>query len=108
MFLRYDAGELDLENTLPAGRSTTVRVGGYHQQAESAPEVTELALEVTYDGGETWQPVQTSAEGNDTFSATFRHPRLAGTDGSVELRVTAYDDQGDSVVQTAPRVYGLR
>lgn len=75
---------------------------------ESPPEVTELALEVTYDGGETWQPVATRAEGDSTFTATVQHPRLADTNGSVGMRVTASDDQGNSVIQTAPRVYGLR
>lgn len=107
IFLRYDLG-LDVDNTLPAGRHQKVEITGFYQQLESPPEVTELTLEATFDGGETWQAFRTRNTGENTFTATIRHPRLEETNGAVGLRVTATDNQGNSVVQTAPRVYGLR
>lgn len=107
IFLRYDLG-LDLDNTLRAGRPNTVTITGYHQQLESPPEVTELQLEVTFDGGESWESVRTSARGDGAFAATIRHPRLSDTNGTVGLRVTAADSGGNTVQQTVPEAYRLR
>lgn len=107
IFLRYDL-DLGLDNTLPAGRSETVRITGFYQQLESPPEVTELMLEVSFDGGDTWQQVGTRPAGDSSFTATIRNPRLSETDGVASLRVTATDDAGNTVEQTIPHAYGLR
>lgn len=107
IFLRYDLG-VDVENTLPAGRSQRVTVTGYYAELESPPEVTQLRLEVSFDAGQTWQPVTTTPAGEGAFTATIRHPQLDQTSGEVGLRVNAADSDGNTVVQTIPSAYRLR
>lgn len=105
IFLTYDLG-LDVDNTVPASSRHDVEITGYYQELESPPVVTELGLEVSYDTGQTWQPVATDHAGENTFAATISHPSEPGA--TVGLRVAASDDQGNSVVQTAPEVFRLR
>lgn len=107
IFLQYDL-ELGLDNTLPANRAETVQITGYYQQLDNPPTVTELTLEVSLDGGDTWQQVPTSASADSTFRATIAHPALSAEAGDVvSLRVNATDDQGNTVTQTIPHAYGL-
>ncbi|MGH3681435.1 MAG: hypothetical protein ACRDT2_14485 [Natronosporangium sp.] len=107
IFLRYELG-VDVANTLPAGRSARVTITGYYTELESEPDVTELSLAATFDGGQSWQPVPTRPAGDGTFTATIPHPRLDRTDGSVGLRVNATDSDGNTVAQTVPTAYHLR
>lgn len=107
IFLRYDLG-VDMKNTLPAGRSARVTVTGYYAELASPPEVTELSLAVSFDGGQSWQPVPTRPAGGGEFTATIRNPRLDRTDRPVGLRVTASDSDGNTVEQTIPVAYHLR
>lgn len=107
IFLRYDLG-VDVENTLPAGRSQRVTITGYYAELESPPEVTQLRLEVSFDAGQSWRSVPTTPAGEGAFTATIRHPQLDQTSGEVGLRVSAADSDGNTVVQTIPSAYRLR
>lgn len=108
IFLRYDLG-VDLANTAPANRPHQITIAGYYQEGlESPPELTELRLEASFDGAQTWQPVATSSQGDGTFTATIRSPRLADTAGTVGLRVAAADTAGNTVEQTITEAFGLR
>lgn len=105
IFLRYDLG-LDLDETVRGGKRHTITVTGYYQpQLTTPPEVTDLSAEISYDGGETWQPAATEATGDGSFAITERHPRHAGV---VALRVSASDDAGNTVVQTMPEAFTVR
>jgi hypothetical protein len=107
IFLRYDLG-LELDNTAKAGRDHRITITGYYQERLSTPPtVTEMGVEVSYDDGKTWKSVAVSAKGTNTFGATIRHPRAKDVPGAVSLRITASDNQGNTVKQTMPVAYRL-
>ncbi|MEE1807251.1 hypothetical protein [Streptomyces sp. BE133] len=108
IFLRYGLG-LDLDNTAKANRLHPITVTGYYQDRLSTPPtVTELRAEASFDGGKTWQPVTTKADGKNTFTARIKHPKRDQAPGGVALRITATDSAGNNVKQTIPQAYRLR
>lgn len=106
IFLRYDLG-LDLDNTMPAQRARQVTITSYYQEPSPSRLVTELGLEVSFDGGDTWERVATRPRGGGAFAATIRNPRLEATSGVVGLRVEAADSEGNTVRQTVQHAYRL-
>lgn len=108
IFLRYELG-LELDDTVPARRPHRITVTGYYQPRLAAvPSVTELTVEASLDGGDTWLPARTRPAGEpDTFTATIRHDGASAGD-PVGLRVSAEDSEGNTVVQTIPEAYRLR
>ncbi|MFE0450278.1 hypothetical protein ACFW2D_03110 [Streptomyces sp. NPDC058914] len=108
IFLRYDFG-LALDNTVKAGTDHEVTVVGYYQpRLADLPKVTSLEAETTFDGGRTWHPAATKATGKNTFTTTIRNPRRDQAPGGVGLRISATDNQGNTVRQTIPMAYTLR
>jgi hypothetical protein len=107
IFLRYDL-DLDLDNTVRAGRAHTVAVTAYYEDPGTAPAVDELQAWATFDDGGGWQPLPVAATGDGSFEVTVAHPRLTETDGAVGLRIHATDTDGNTVEQTIDRAYGLR
>lgn len=108
IFLRYDL-DLALDNTAPAAAAHEVTVTAYYQERlTTPPEVTDLQLEVSYDGGQTWAAVPVTSGDGGVFAATLTHPALGDTSGTVGLRVSAADSQGNTVRQTVPNAYRLR
>lgn len=106
IFLKYDLA-LRLDNTVPTNRPHQITVTSYYQERLSElPLVTTLEIAVSYDGGQSWQSVDVAAEGDSNFTATLRHPRSAAGE-PVALRVSAIDNQGNSVVQTMPEAFRL-
>ncbi|MDV5144116.1 hypothetical protein R1T08_07565 [Streptomyces sp. SBC-4] len=108
IFLRYDLG-LGLDNTAKANGPHPITVTGYYQDRLSTPPtVTELRVEASFDGGKTWQPVTTKADGKNTFTARVKHPKRDQARGGVALRITATDSAGNNVKQTISQAYRLR
>ncbi len=108
IFLRYDLG-LDLDNTVEATGTHRITVVGYYQERISTPpQVTELHVESSVDGGRTWQPAPTQAAGKNTFTAKITHPKRDQAPEEVGLRITAADSGGNTVKQTIPTAYKLR
>ncbi|MFI5998181.1 hypothetical protein ACIBAC_40820 [Streptomyces sp. NPDC051362] len=108
IFLRYDF-DLALDNTVKAGETHKVTVVGYYQERLSAlPKVTSLKAETTFDGGNTWHPATTRAGGKNTFTTTIKNPRRDQATKGVGLRISATDNQGNTVRQTIPTAYTLR
>lgn len=108
IFLRYDLA-LELDDTATAGRPHEITVTGYYQpQPGELPTVTDLGVEASFDGGQSWQDVRTEDIGEGAYRAVVPHPKLARTEGVVSLRVNASDDAGNTVTQTIPHAYGLR
>jgi subtilisin family serine protease len=95
---------LDDHNRAPSGQdfSFPVRLG--RQPGPAYGTVDELTVDVSYDDGQTWQPVALSGTG-DERTATVTHP--AGP-GFVSLRARARDTAGNALDQTIIRAYGLR
>ncbi|WP_327025032.1 hypothetical protein [Micromonospora sp. NBC_01739] len=108
IFLRYDLG-LDLDNTVKAGSAHQVTIIGYYQERLSTPpKVTDLRVEVSFDGGRSWQPAPTKAAGKNTYTATVKHPKRGQAAEGVGLRISAADSGGNTVKQTIPTAYTLR
>jgi len=108
IFLRYDLG-LELDNTARAGGVHRITVTGYYQERFSTPPtVTQLRVEASFDGGQTWQSATTRAHGRNTFLVEIKHPKRDAGTGTVALRVDASDSAGNTVKQTMPTAYGLR
>ncbi|MFF4826612.1 hypothetical protein [Streptomyces sp. NPDC001312] len=108
IFLRYDL-DLDLDNTAKAGGVHPITITGYYQDRLSTPPtVTELRAEASFDGGKTWQPASTKADGKNTFTAQIKHPKRDEAPGGVALRITATDSADNTVKQTIPKAYRLR
>ncbi|MFS8497287.1 MAG: hypothetical protein FWJ70_03385 [Micromonosporaceae bacterium] len=108
IFLRYDL-DLALDNTAPAGTSHTIIVTAYYQERlDSPPVVTDLQAEVSFDDGQTWAAVPVTRVGDGVYEVRITHPALSATSGTVGLRVSAADSQGNTVRQTIPHAYRLR
>ncbi|MFE1953919.1 hypothetical protein ACFW9D_26025 [Streptomyces sp. NPDC059524] len=108
IFLRYDLG-LALDNTAKAGGVHTFTVTGYYQDRLSTPPTVDtLRAEASFDGGETWKPVATEADGKNTFAVRVSHPERDQAEEGVALRITATDSAGNKVEQTIPQAYRLR
>ncbi|MER7418908.1 hypothetical protein ABT346_19355 [Micromonospora peucetia] len=97
-----------MDNTVKASSDHRITITGYYQERLSTPpKVTKMQVQVSVDGGKTWQPATVSAKGTNTFGATIRNPRKEGVPGAVSLRITASDSQGNTVKQTMPAAYRL-
>lgn len=113
--LHYDLG-LDTYNQAAAGRAHTVTVyAGAHSGAVDDSEVTEVAMEVSFDGGRTWVEARKLSELQDGSSPSeqaqqflIQHPPLHRTDGYVGLRITATDANGGSIESEVQRAYVLK
>ncbi|MEV6369799.1 S8 family serine peptidase [Micromonospora musae] len=103
MAVRF-APPLDAANNAPAGRSFVVPVQVQRQPGAPSARVAALMVEVSYDGGSTWQRVKVRKSG-DGWKATVRHP--AGS-GYASLRATARDSAGNTVTQHVLQAYRLR
>ena len=88
---------LDDHSTAPAGRAFPMPVQVVAQ--DGAAPLVDLAVEVSYDDGQTWQ--EAPVRGNGRLLVPH-HP--AG-DGFVSLRVSAADADGNTVEQTIIRAY---
>ncbi|GAA1025830.1 S8 family serine peptidase [Amycolatopsis albidoflavus] len=90
----------DLRNVVPGGKEISFPVTVTRQ--DSPPKVTELTVEISYDGGATWQPVELTADG-PKWTAKVRNP----ASGFASLRAKAADDKGNAVSQTITRAYQI-
>ncbi|MEU4554967.1 S8 family serine peptidase [Micromonospora violae] len=95
---------LSLDGSAPAGRSFEVPVQVPRQPGAVGSRVTTLTVDVSYNGGKTWQTAQVR-KGGHGWTATVRHP--AGP-GYASLRATARDAAGNTVTQRIIQAYRLR
>lgn len=106
---------IDLDYQVPVGIDNAARANSpaklslrvRHQPGASARPVRSVKVEVSYDGGSTWSAASVQQTTDGVFYASYRHPPLAQTDGSVALRVSASDPDGNSVVQQITKAYVL-
>ncbi|MCP3803488.1 S8 family serine peptidase [Allokutzneria sp. A3M-2-11 16] len=94
------APKTDEFNRAPAATRFTIPVIVDHTPGSPAGQLRDLAVDVSYDDGKTWQRAQL---GNDQ-SAEVNHP--AGP-GFVSLRVKATAADGTTFEQTTLRAYAL-
>jgi hypothetical protein len=65
-----------------------------------------VIVEVSYDGGQSWQPVSVSDEGAGSFGVAFSVPS-SGTDGFGTLRITTQDALGGAFSQTVQHAFAV-
>jgi hypothetical protein len=95
----------DLAGDLGPGRT------GYRLSFHSTPHsarVAQVAVELSTNDGRTWHRVRVTRASALTFHVGYRNPTAHGDVRYVSLRVTARDVRGNSVQETAIRVYRLR
>ena len=102
MTLAYQVAGLSPDGATTPGRQQI----GLRCRASSAGRrgaaITSAAVEVSFDGGKTWQPAQvTPGSAAGQFTASFTAPAGA----FVTLRTTAADAAGGSVTETITRAY---
>ncbi|MBM0232701.1 S8 family serine peptidase [Micromonospora sp. STR1_7] len=95
---------LGRDNAAPAGRSLVIPVQVQRQPGAPGSRLTGLTVDVSYDGGRSWQPARVR-HGGQGWTATVRHP--AGP-GYASLRATARDAAGNTVTQRIIQAYRLR
>jgi subtilisin family serine protease len=95
--------KLDAENTAPAGRTFSIPISTQAQLGSAATPTRSLSVEVSYDDGQTWRPVELRRTAG-AWTAVVRHP--AGT-GFVSLRAKATDRSGNTVTETIIRAYRI-
>ncbi|WP_406075560.1 S8 family serine peptidase [Micromonospora sp. NBC_01638] len=98
------APPLNADNSAAAGRSLAIPVQVQRQPGAAGSRVTKLTVDVSYDGGRSWQPAQVR-HGGHGWTATVRHP--AGP-GYASLRATARDAAGNTVTERIIQAYRLR
>ncbi|MGW0432216.1 hypothetical protein ACWDV4_06680 [Micromonospora sp. NPDC003197] len=98
LFLRYDV-DSDLADTVTAPGRHQIKVAAYHN-APNAPAVRSVALSISTDGGVTWKRLSTTAKGGGNYIASYQLPRLAETTGTVSIRASAADADGNTIEQT--------
>ncbi len=95
---------LDEQNAAPAGQQFRFPLTVQRQTGAPGATVVGLTLDISYDGGRTWQPARLVRIGN-TWTATVDHP--AG-DRFASLRAFAVDSAGNTVRQTIVNAYRLK
>jgi hypothetical protein len=104
--LYYTVNGIDLTDHVAAGGPASTDITIYHAQGADPSPITAASMDVSYDGGRTWQPATLTGSG-DHWTAHYTHPSLAATDGYVAIRATAKDAAGDTVTQTVLKAYAL-
>ncbi|SCL13442.1 S8 family serine peptidase [Micromonospora inyonensis] len=102
MAVRFAPG-LDGTGTAPAGRVATIPVTVQRPPGTPAATVTALTVDVSYDGGDSWQPARVRKQGSG-WVATVRHPSGPGW---VSLRASATGSDGSVVTQRIMQAYRL-
>lgn len=96
--------KLDRSNTAPAGRKFTVPVAVQRLPGSPAAANKKLTVDVSYDGGRTWQRATLTRSSAGGWTAKLQHPNR---DGFVSLRAAATDKAGNTVEQTIIHAYRI-
>ncbi|WBB79332.1 S8 family serine peptidase [Micromonospora sp. WMMD882] len=95
---------LDSSGAAPAGRAFTIPVTVQRQADTPAAPVTALTVDVSYDGGKSWQPANLRQQG-DGWVATVRHPAKPGW---VSLRAAVTTGDGGAAGHQVTQAYRLK
>jgi hypothetical protein len=102
MTLGYRVGGLALNGSVrPGPQQIALSVG--HLQLARAAAITGAKAQVSYNDGQSWQPVSVASSGGGNFRIAFTAP--GGVD--VTLRVSATDAAGGSITETILRAYSV-
>jgi hypothetical protein len=100
MTLGYRVAGLSPDGSTGPGPQAVTIAAAHIQLAPQVP-VSQAGVQVSFDGGTTWQPAQVRALGGGRFRATFTAPPSA----QVSLRSTARDSAGNGLAETILGAY---
>jgi hypothetical protein len=107
LLANYDLPTADPSSQVNAGDVVPITLAIRHQAGAAAPKLTSVAFAQSYDDGATWQPVTAVRDSEGKCFALVRHAKSqAGK--AVSLRVDASDAEGNRLVQTVTKAYGIR
>ena len=98
--LDYRVAGLSPHGSTGPGRQAVTITAGHIQLAPHVP-VTQAGVQVSFDGGKTWQQAQVRPLGGGRFHASFTAPPSA----TVSLRSTARDSAGNGLAETILGAY---
>ncbi|MEV0805914.1 S8 family serine peptidase [Micromonospora sp. NPDC050200] len=99
------APPLSADNSASAGRLLRVPVEVRRQPGAGTATVEKLTVDVSYDGGKTWQKVTVLRLPRTGWVALVKH---AAAPGYVSLRASARDSAGNTVTTRIIQAYRLR
>ncbi|WP_394822258.1 S8 family serine peptidase [Pendulispora albinea] len=100
MIVRADL-PVDRNSAVRAGKLAFVTLNVEGQPGQPNPKVETIALDVSYDDGQSWQKTQVLVAGRRGY-ATIQPPR---GDGFGSLRIHARDTDGNEVTHTVVRAF---
>jgi hypothetical protein len=103
MTLNYRVAGLSPRGSTGPGHQAVTVTAGHIQLAPQVP-VTQAAVQVSFDGGKTWQRVEVRPLGGGRFRATFTAPPSA----QVSLRTITRDAAGNGLTETILNAYQTR
>ncbi|MFJ6013743.1 S8 family serine peptidase [Streptomyces sp. NPDC092952] len=99
----------DLLNRVRANSAYSFTLDGYRATGwKGSTKVAGAKVSVSYDGGRTWKAATVTRKDADSFRVSYRHPKLAATDGYVAVRAELWDGAGSRTVETIERAYSLK
>ena len=101
--LDYDV-PTDLEGYATSRLLQVVGISVRRQQGAANPRGMTVRVDASFDEGATWHPAPVVGHGTTVRA----YVPTGGRSGSVSLRTTARDGQGNAVSQTVLKAYGLR
>lgn len=104
VFTDYTAKANLLDQLTPG--PNTLALKAWHQPNSVAPDIAGAEVSVSYDGGNTWQPLHVSGSNGD-YQAAFSVPASA-TGQYLSLRVSAWDRAGNRIDQTVTSAYQVQ
>jgi hypothetical protein len=105
--LDYDV-PVDLSDRALADGWHTLAITARHQEGLRGRKIAGMVVWTSFDDGGSWTPaVPAGRDDAGRFTVAVHHPELRYSSGFVSLRVWAFDDGGNSVVQTVLRAYRL-
>jgi hypothetical protein len=108
LLVDYDLPTADPFNQVRAGDLVPIELTIRHQAgAPTTARPKALTLAQSYDDGATWQPVTLVRTSEGKYLALVRHAK-SQADRAVSLRVDASDADGNRLVQTVTKAYGVR
>jgi hypothetical protein len=102
MTVQYQVAGLAMNGSARPGRQL-IRLSVGHIQLASAARVTGARVQVSFNGGQSWQAASVARSGDGQFEASFTAPAGA----FVTLRAAAADAAGGSISETIQRAYQI-
>jgi hypothetical protein len=87
----------------PAG-PVTGEVDISHLQGAASTAITGVTLQVSFDGGQTWQPAAITTIAPGRYQVSYANPSGAAT---ADIQVTARDAQGNTLTQVIHQAYAI-